>query len=110
MGVGGPLGGGGSSAAPVGVEERLAEVAGGGGAAGGGGRSRRLVRAAVGEGAGACAGGGGRRGGRWCVREQGVGGGRDKVDKMGCAIVMVDRVGWAVFMGLSSLFSLFHDH
>ena len=22
----------------------------------------------------------------------------------------VDKVGWAVFMGLSSLFSLFHDH
>jgi len=39
-----------------------------------------------------------------------VGGGRDKVDKMGWAIVMVDKVGWAVFMGLSSLFSLFHDH
>ena len=86
----------------MGVEERLAEVAGGGGAAGSGGRSHRLVRAAVSTGAGS--------GGRGCVREQGVGGGRDKVDKMGWAIVMVDRVGWAVFMGLSSLFSLFHDH
>ena len=71
---------------------------------------RLLARARAVEGAGACAGGGGRRGERWCVREQGVGGGRDKVDKMGWAIVMVDRVGWAVFMGLSSLFSLFHDH
>ena len=35
--------------------------------------------------------------------------GRDKVDKMGWAIFMVDKVGWAIFMGLSSLFSLFHD-
>jgi len=67
---------------------------------------RLLARARAVEGAG----GGGRRGERWCVREQGVGGGRDKVDKMGWAIVMVDKVGCAVFMGLSSLFSLFHDH
>ena len=87
------------------VEERLAEVAGGGGGvAGGGGRSRgrgrrrarervrrrRLsgARAAAGAGAGErrCRGGR-RRGIRWI--------------RWGWANFKVDKVGWAVFMGIS---------
>ena len=90
------------------VEERLAEVAGGGGGvAGGGGRLRGRVRARAAEarervrrrrpsGARAAAGagagerrrrGGRRRGIRWI--------------RWGWANFKVDKVGWAVFMGLS---------
>ena len=84
------------------VEERLAEVAGGGGGvAGGGGRSR----------------GGGRRRARERVRRRrpsgaraaagaGAGerrrrGGRRRGIRWGWANFKVDKVGWAVFMGLS---------
>ena len=118
MGVGGPLGGGGSSAAAVVVEERLAEVVGGGGgAASGGGRSRGLARAA----AGACAGGrlaraagarAGLRGRQALGRAQARAAVVWEEAWIRCAgpFLTVDKVGWAVFMGLSSLFSLFHDH
>ena len=95
MGVGGPLGGGGSSAAAVVVEERLAEVVGGGGgAASGGGRSRGL---------------GGRQAlGRAQARAAAVW--EEAWIRCAGPFLTVDKVGWAVFMGLSSLFSLFHDH
>ena len=70
------------------VEERLAEVAGGGGGvAGSGGRSRGRVRARAAAGAGA--GERRRRGGR----RRGI--------RWGWANFKVDKVGWAVFMGLS---------
>jgi len=84
------------------VEERLAEVAGGGGVAGGLGRSRGRRRArervrrrrpwGARTAAGADAGerrrrGGRRRGIRWI--------------RWGWANFKVDKVGWAVFMGLS---------
>ena len=101
MGVGGPLGGGGSSAAAVVVEERLAEVVGGGGAASGGGRSRGLALAAA-----------GLRGRQALGRAQARAAAVWEEAWIRCAgpFLTVDKVGWAVFMGLSSLFSLFHDH
>ena len=99
MGVGGPLGGSGSSAAAVVVEERLAEVVGGGGGAGG-----RLARAA-----GARAGLRGRQAlGRAQARAAAVW--EEAWIRCAGPFLTVDKVGWAVFMGLSSLFSLFHDH
>ena len=82
------------------VEERLVEVAGGGGVAGMCGRRRRRARERVRRrrpsgarvAAGAGAGerrrrGGRRRGIRWI--------------RWGWANFKVDKVGWAVFMGLS---------
>ena len=88
------------------VEERLAEVAGGGGGVAGGagaragvcGRGRRRARERVRRrrpsGARAAAGAGERR--RRGGRRRGI-----RWIRWGWANFKVDKVGWAVFMGLS---------